>query len=170
MRVRLKRILIVLAAAAVALLLLFVPGLPWSARHRHTLHRAIVKTEMKLAKWRGVQPRLVSIAGRVNTPAARIDALDSKSGWAALADRDGRFVLPDVMWYPGASYELVISNDESIGRIIKVSAPAMFPEGGVFSVGELDDDQGKLVALDSLFGMNSVTLEGFDSSNGKYYK
>ncbi|MEK6320653.1 MAG: transglutaminase-like domain-containing protein [Acidobacteriota bacterium] len=171
MRSRWKRwSILVLLCVSLLVLVLFFPGLPWTGRIRHTLKRTTVKAEMTLARWRGHEPRFISIAGTLKTPGAQVQALDSRSGWATLADRDGRFVLPDVMWYPGAVYELVISNDESAGMLIKVRAPEAFPESGVFSAGELNLSQGSEVELGSLIGVNSSTLEGFDSENSGYYK
>jgi Transglutaminase-like superfamily len=170
MRVRLKTTIIVTALVCVTLLLLFVPGLPWSARCRHYVKRTLIRAEMKLATWQGHEPRLMSIAGRLNAPAIGVQALDSRSGWATLTDREGRFVLPDVMWYPGATYDLVISRDESTGRLLNVRAPEAFPQGGVFNAGELDADQGSAVEIASLVGDNSLTREEFDSKNRDYYK
>jgi transglutaminase-like putative cysteine protease len=112
----------------------------------------------------------MSIAGRLNVPAAQIQALDSRSGWAALADNDGAFVLPLEMWYPSAPYELVISIDDTAGKLIKITAPADFPKNGVFSVGELDVSRGAPVELASLIGINSVTREDFDYRNREYYQ
>lgn len=169
MRIRSKRTAILLIAGALVLLL-FLPGMPWSARWRHTLNRTVVKAEMKWARWRGHEPRLISIAGRVNTPAAQIQALDSRSGWATLADREGRFVLPDVIWYPGASYNLVISDDELTGRLIKIDAPDSFPESGAFNAGELDADQAERVEIVALMGISSITHQGLDTANSDYYK
>lgn len=125
---------------------------------------------MKLAIWQGQQPRFMSIEGRVNEAGAQVQALDSRSGWATLADREGRFVLPDVMWYPRAVYELVISNDDSIGKLIRVRAPGAYPENGVFDAGDLNANQGTEVELGSLSGVNSITREDFDSANSDYYK
>ena len=170
MRTRSKRTIVVLAAALILLVAFFLPGLPWSARSRHTLKRVIVKAEMKMARWRGKEPRFMSIAGRLNVPAAQIQALDSRSGWATLADSDGAFVLPLEMWYPSARYELVISTDDSVGRLIKVTAPEEFPENGVFSAGELDVSLGAPVKLASLIGVNSVSVEDFDYKNREYYQ
>ncbi len=170
MRIRLKPTIIVLAVTVVTLLLLFVPGLPWSARWRHTLKRTVVKTEMKLARWRGREPKFISIAGRLNVPNAQVQALDSRSGWAALADSDGAFVLPLELWYPRASYELVISPDDSAARLIKVTAPEEFPENGVLRVGELDVGRGASVDLTSLIGVNSITREDFDYQNREFYR
>jgi transglutaminase-like putative cysteine protease len=170
MRLRLKRWSIFLLCLSLLVLILFLPGLPWAGRIRHTLKRTIVKSEMKLARWRGKEPRFMSIAGRLNVPAAQIQALDSRSGWATLADSDGAFVLPLEMWYPGARYELVISTDDSVGRLIKVTAPEEFPENGVLSVGELDVSRGAPVELASLIGVNSLTRDDFDSKNREYYQ
>ena len=57
--------------------LLFLPGLPWSAGTRHSLKRAVIKSRMKLASWRGVEPQLMSISGRIDVPGARVQALDA---------------------------------------------------------------------------------------------
>jgi hypothetical protein len=170
MRLRWKRWSVFLLGLSLIVLILFLPGLPWAGRIRHTLKRTIVKSEIELAKWRGLEPRLVSIAGQLNAPGAQIQALDSRSGWATLADRDGRFVLPAEMWYPAAVYDLLISNDESVGTLIKVRAPLVYPDEGVFSVGELNIGRGSTVQIKSLIGDNSVSAEDFDSSNSAYYK
>jgi len=169
MRPRFKRAA-VLAVALILLIVIFLPGLPWSPRARHTVKRVIAKTQMKLAKWRGKEPRLVSIAGRVNAPGAQVDALDSRSGWAALSDRDGNFVLPDVMWYPGVTYEMVISTDDSHGTLIKLNGPDEFPDNGILNVGNLQSDGGSQWDLDSLIGLSSTTSEDFDWGNKQYYK
>lgn len=170
MRLRFKRTSIVVIAVAITLLVVFFPGAPWSARNRHTLKRAIAKTEIRLARWRGQNPRLASIAGRVNAPGLKIEALDSRSGFAALSDNESNFVLPVEMWYPGASYELVITDNESVGKLIDVRGPSELPESGRFDVGELDLTHAAPVALQSLIGLNSITVEDFDSKNRDYYK
>jgi len=170
MRKRLKRSVILLLAAGLALLLLFLPGLPWSVRNRHALRRAIVKAEMKLAALRGNEPRLLSIAGRVNAAGAEVEVLDSHSGWASATDGEGNFVLRDVMWYPNATYDVVISSDETTGRMIILRAPDTLPANALFNAGELDPEKGKTVAIDSLIGINSITQEDFDLTNAEYYK
>jgi hypothetical protein len=169
MRSRFKRGAL-LTVALILFIAVFLPGLPWSPRARHTLKRLAAKTQMKLAKWRGKEPRFLSIAGRVNAPGAQLDALDSHSGWATLSDLDGNFVLPDVMWYPGVTYELVISTDDSHGTLIKLNGPDQFPDNGLFNVGCLENDLGSQVELGSLIGLNSTTSEDFDWGNRQYYK
>ena len=170
MRSRSKRLSLLVLCLSILALVTFFPGLRWSRSIRHTLKKTIVKAEMKVASWQGHKPRLVSIEGRVGDAGAQIQALDSRSGWATLADREGRFVLPDVMWYPGAVYELVISNDDSTGKLLKVRAPDAYPDRGAFNAGELNTNQGSDVELGSLSGVNSITREDFDYANNDYYK
>jgi len=170
MRIRWKWQALVLLAFALVLVILFLPGLPWSARSRHSLKRAVIKARMKLARWQGLEPRLMSIAGRIDAPGARVQALDSSSGWASLADGEGNFMLRDVMWYPNAEYDLVISKDESAATMTTVRAPSTFPESGSFSAGELDIGQGSTVDFESVIGNNSITFEDFDFKNTEYYK
>lgn len=170
MRFRFKRTAIIALSVSLVFLVTFLPGLPWSAKLHHTLKRIVVKSEMRLARWRGKNPRMMSIAGRLSTPAAQVQVLDSRSGWAALADNDGEFVLPLEMWYPGARYELVVSTDDSVGRLIKVTAPDEYPENGVFSLGELEVSRGEQVRLASLIGINSFNVEDFDYKNKEYYQ
>lgn len=170
MRLRFKRAAIASLAVLLVPLVIFLPGAPWSARTRHTLKKAITKTQIRLARWRGRNPRLASLAGRVNSPGMQIEALDSGSGFAGLSDNQGNFVLPDEMWYPGASFELVITDGTSTGRLIEVTAPQQLPESGEFNIGELDPGRGAAVNLVPLLGLNSITLEDFDSTNRQYYK
>jgi hypothetical protein len=170
MRIRWKRPAFVLLAFALVLVLLFLPGLPWSAGTRHSLKRAVIKSRMKLASWRGVEPQLMSISGRIDVPGARVQALDSRSGWASLADGQGNFLLRDVMWYPNAEYDLVVSKDEFAGAMTTVSAPSTFPESGRFSVGDLDISRATTADFDSVIGNNSITWEDFDFANLEYYK
>jgi hypothetical protein len=170
MRLRFKCAVIVSLAFLIALLVTFLPGMPWSVRARHTFKRAIAKTEIRFARWRGQNPRLASLAGRVNSPGVQIEALDSRSGFAGLADDHGNFALPDEMWYPGAAFEIVITDGPSVGRLIEVIGPRQLPENGEFNIGELDSSHGARVDLEPLIGLNSITLEDFDTRNHEYYK
>lgn len=170
MRLRFRRTALILSAVLIALLGTLLFGISWSPRARHTLERVIAKTEIRIAKWRGENPRLASLAGRVNSPGVQIEALDSRSGFAALADNDGSFVLPDEMWYPEATFELVITDETSVGRLIEVTGPRRVPETGECEIGALDLSHGATVDLEPLIGLNSITLEDFDTTNRDYYK
>jgi hypothetical protein len=170
MRIRWKRPALVILAVTLVLVLLFLPGLPWSARGRHSLKRAVIKARMKLASWRGVEPRLMSISGRINEPGARVQVLDSRSGWASLSDGEGNFLLRDVMWYPNAEYDLVISKEESAATMTTVRAPSAFPDNGTFDAGAMDINHGSPVDIDSVIGNNSITKEDFDVKNTPYYE
>lgn len=166
MRRRFKYALFLIIAASLGV----TATLLASAHYRHKLKRTITKAEITWAKWRGKRPRLLSISGRVDSAGLQVEALDSRSGWAALSDKEGNFVLPDVMWYPGASYELVVSSDETRGRLNEISAPKQFPDGGLYNVGSLDLSTSREVDLSNLPGRNSVTYTDYDLRNRDYYK
>ena len=147
---------------------LFCPGLPWSDYFRYTLHRTAIKAEMKLSSLRGYEPRLVSLAGDCGIPGAQVQALNSHSGWATLADNQGKFLLPDVMWYSGASYDLIVSSDGNKGRKIRVSAPETPPPTGIVLTGQLAP-WGKVEPLEELIGIRSTSSEEYDFDNRDYY-
>ena len=151
-------------------LALLLPGLPWSDAARHKLKKIIVKTNITLNRWRGHEPRLASIVGEIDMPGATVLALDSRSGWATLCDLQGRFTLPDVLWYPDATYELVVSTDETTGKLITVSAPPVFPSGGEINVGRVLLNEARNVDFRRLPGNNSYSYEGFDVENRDYYR
>ena len=140
---------------------------------RHLIHKIVVKTEMKISGWRGFEPRLASIGGESGLPGARVQALDSRSGWATLCDREGRFILPDVMWYPGASYDLILSTDDHKGRRIRVAAPtnpASSTSTGILDVGNLASEGAREVDLSGLPGDTSISYEAYDLQNRDYYR
>ena len=170
MKIFAKRIFIILLGLSILLFALFFPSFPWSARSRHTAKKMMVSIEMRWASWRGHTPGLVSIAGKANAPGLEVQALDSHSGWASITDSESKFVIPDLVWYPGAIYELVVSDNDNKGKLIEVIAPERLPDDGVFHIGELDLNQGRDVDLDGLLGINSVTYRDYDSANGPYYK
>lgn len=169
MQPRLKRFSALVLCLLLLMLVLSLPGLPWSGRLRHSLRRTIVKTKMSYARWSGHKPALVSIAGRVNTPCAEIQALDSRSGWATLADREGRFLLPDVMWYPGATFDLVMTTGEENGRLVTVKGPEEIPPNGILNAEGIDFEQGLEVNLVALPGANATTQVDYDADNAGYY-
>ncbi|MFL6212271.1 MAG: transglutaminase domain-containing protein [Blastocatellia bacterium] len=158
-------VLIVLLALVAAL----AAGLLFSAKLRHQARRVMTKTEMTIAGWRGHPAQLVSLAGRVAVAGAQIQALDSRSGWAALADKDGRFTLLDVMWYRGASYDLVMSTDGETGRMISLT-PSPPPEDNLIHLGDLSFDEGKAVVLRDLPGLSGLSVTDYDSANGAFYR
>ena len=166
----LKRVLICLSGLSLLLSILLLPGFPWSAGYRHTAHKAIVKTKLKLAEWKGAKPRLLEITGKLAAPGVQVQALDSRYGWANLSDQEGRFSIPDVMWYPGATYDLLLSEDGYKGRLIAVAAPQKCPENGILDLGELDLKQGRDVDLHKLPGINSLSYQIYDAANKQYYK
>lgn len=173
-----KRALCVCILTVLPLLLVFCPGLPWSRQCRHALKRVVVKVEMKVSAWQGEQPKLVSLSGKIiqerpgneALKGARIEALDSTSGWASLSDEHGDFVLRDVTWYPRATYTLIIEANDCQARRIQVSAPAVYPEGRLVKLGELDFDRGCKIDTDDLSGKNSISYVEYDKKNIEFYR
>jgi Transglutaminase-like superfamily len=165
----------IFAALLMSLLVGFLsPGLPWSARCHHILNRLMTKAEMKAYAWHGVSSKLISFSGKIvgrDQPlkGAEIEALDSTSGWAATANEKGEFVLPDVMWYPGAQYVLLVKANEYQERALRLQAPTSYPENGIQNVGELRFDLGSKIDRDTP-GQNSVSHIEYDRNNAAYYK
>ncbi len=157
---------------------LFLPGLPWSARFRHSFKKVVTKAELKVAAWQGETPKLISLSGRVITKhgskqsveGAEIEALDSISGWASLTDQSGKFVLRDVIWYPKAPYTLIIKINSHETRQLHVSGPEKHPDNGIVQLGELAIDKGCKIDVTNTPGMNSVSQIKFDKENAKYYQ
>ncbi|MEW6208131.1 MAG: transglutaminase domain-containing protein [Acidobacteriota bacterium] len=166
---RLKIALLSATALLLVLLVLFLPLFPWSARSHRWLNRMMVKARIQLSQWRGHDPGLAAIRGRVNVSGAHIEAIDSASGWAAVADGEGRFTLPDVMWYPGASFDLIVTNEGRHARL-KVVAPDHLAEGRTFDVGELEFEKGEPVDVNEMMGVNSISYRDYDSANAAYYR
>jgi hypothetical protein len=157
-----------LSTLIIAMLLL--PGLPWSAFCKHKLNKILIKAAMTLSQWRGYQPRLLSIVGESDSPGARVHALYSPSGWATVCDGDGKFKLPDVLWYSGASYEIVFSNDEIKGKVVQVRAPSSYPASGFIDIGKLSLKSLKETSYQDLIGDTSYSYEKFDLPNRDYYR
>lgn len=178
MKNAIKRSLVAGLAIALLLGILFTPGLPWSARSHHLLRRLNAKVEMRVAAWQGERPRLISLAGKVVArkagkevlKGAEIEALDSVSGWAAITDSAGEFVLPDLIWYPGAQYSLVIIANDYQARQFQVSAPASYSPDGVVSIGELEFDRGCAIDVAGLPGRSSISYVKYDKENTAYYR
>jgi hypothetical protein len=156
--------------ALAALIAALAAGLLFSPRLRHQARRVVVKAEMTVAGWRGHPARLVALAGNVTVAGAQVQALDSRSGWAALSDNDGRFSLPGVVWYPGASYDLVLSTDGESGRMISVTPTEPPSAEDTVNLGDLSFDGGKAVELGKLPGVSSFTLADYDAANGAFYR
>lgn len=177
MRAFARRVLTGSICIALLLTALLWPGLPWSARCRHVLKKMAVRAEMKVSAWQGEPPKIISLRGRVFTKqpdkeylkGAEVEALDSLSGWASLTDRQGKFMLPDVVWYPRAKYSLIFAASPYQVRQIEVAAPADYPKSGELNLGELDFDRGCQIDPIDLQGSNSNHFIGYDKRNDDYY-
>lgn len=167
MRPNLKSKPLLLSLIALTLLVL---GFFRSASFRNKVRKIITRTEITVSKLRGYEPRLVSISGSTGMPGAQVQALNSRSGWGTFCDIEGRFTLHDVLWYPGATYDLLVSTDECKGNIVKISAPSSFPASAVLEAGTLSLDSGAQVDLTDLPGITSESDQYFDIANRDYYR
>lgn len=160
------------------LTLMFLPGLPWSARFRHVVKKILTKAEIQAAAWKGESPQLVSLSGKLTTKqsnkqaveGAEIEALDSVSGWATLTNRAGDFVLRDVIWYPNASYTLIVTFNSHETKQLRVVAPEKYPDDQVIALGELQLDKGCQIDVTDTPGMNATSYLKLDQENLDYYK
>jgi hypothetical protein len=159
---------VALIAAVLAFLVVFFSPSSIGRRLRHRLQKTAIGAQIQLSKWRGHPPRLASVSGQVETAGTEVQALDSRSGWASLSDPDGRFTLPDVLWYPGAGYDILISTDYEQARFARVSTSSTLPPDGVFQAGRLNA-AGSPVSLISQPGVNSYNREVYDEENRDYY-
>lgn len=166
-----KGVLVVLLLGVVGLVLLaLLPGLSWSAHCHHFLKKSLAKTQVQLAKWRGLSPQLASITGKINIAGASVEVLDSPSGWATLSDSEGKFLLPEEMCYPGAKLELVITQQTLGSRKFQVTLPVSMTDQGAFNLGSLSFEQGQQVGSSKILGMNSASYLAFDQENAAFYK
>jgi hypothetical protein len=173
-----KRISYSCTGTVCLLIMMFVPGLPWSARLRHTVKKILTKAEIKAAAWKGETPQLVSLSGKLTTrqsnkqvvEGAEIEALDSASGWATLTNTAGEFVLRDVIWYPKANYTLIVTFNAHETKQLRVVAPEKYPDDQVIALGELQLDKGCLIDVTDTLGMNATSYLKFDEENLDYYK
>jgi len=162
-----RRVVLYLLAT---LLVALAAGLIFSAKLRHQAHRVRVKAEMTMARWRGQPPQLASLAGNVGIRGAQIQALDSRSGWAALSDNAGRFLLLDIEWYPGARCDLVLTtDDDERGKELTVTLPQTLPADRLIELGDLSFANGLSVDLRGLPGIASISYEDYDAANGAFY-
>ena len=164
-----RRRLYIVIIMSIVLAALYSP-FSFSARLRHKVKRALVAAEKSLSEWRGYKSGLISIKGETGLAGAQVQVLDSKSGWASLCDLEGRFTIPDIVWYSNAGYELIVSTDDSKGKKIKIDAPSTFPPDGVMEVGRLPLDDAIEVAQERLPGMNLVSFQRYDFQNRDYYR
>jgi hypothetical protein len=133
---------------------------------------------MKVSAWQGKTPRLFSLSGRLITDqlnkeplkGAEIEVLDSLSGWASMTNEKGEFIIRDVLWYPEASYSLVITANLYQVRLLQVAGPRDYPDIEIHNLGELEFDRGCRIDQTDLPGRNSVTYIEFDRQNIEYYR
>ena len=168
-----KRAIAVSVGALCLLALAFAPRLPWSARLEKNIIRLKVKAMAQLSRCQGGDPRIVTITGRLAGYGAQVEALrgarviaaESMSGYSAMSDTNGRFSLPHLTWFPGASYNLLVVADAYHSRRLKLVSPSACPSNGIIDFGELRFEEGDEVNQKSMY----VRPMKYDIANAEYY-
>ncbi len=106
-------------------------------RHSPVLNRKIAKIETKIARWYGVEAKTITIKGSLNVAGGHIQPLHSASRWSAMANAEGKFLLPEVTWYPGFIHSLQVSAPSYQSLEIEIALPSWLPSNSTFDVGEL---------------------------------
>ena len=144
------------------------------ADFRYKFRRTTHKAEVIVAKCLGRQPRAVAISGRlIGTGAfkealkgAQVTAVESTSGYDATTDSDGRFVLPHLIWFAGATYTIVVTADIHNVRRVIANAPETCPTNGVIEIGDLSFDEETEIAFEE----SPIRHIRHDGLNANYYK
>ena len=154
-----------IVAASIALLVFWLV-LPVD-RMWHRVGLAVAKAQARLSADGG---RLVSIRGVVAVPGTRVEAVNSVSGWAGMAGRDGEFLIADVLWYPGAAVQLVVSMPSGAVRTFRTRMPQHYPANGVVDVDSIDDSLSERDFGNGVLGLNGTSTMTFDFENAEYYR
>ncbi|HET9533190.1 MAG TPA: transglutaminase domain-containing protein [Blastocatellia bacterium] len=156
------------------IIVLFWPAFPWSGQLRYTLRRTVVKAQAAFAARQNGEPKLVSLTGQLSgsgafsqaLKGAQIVATESASGYAAMTDSEGKFMLPHLLWYPGATYNLTITADIYHVRHFKVATPPAYPGNGIVDVGQLNLQEGYIVQRNN----RPISYLKYDGENDDYYR
>jgi len=174
MRIEIKGLIVGCLAILLLAVTLFWSRPLWPARLLYASRRVAARFESKVAAWSGQQPRPISISGRLigsgafaeSLKGAQVIALESTSGYASMSDSRGGFTLPHLVWYPGATYTLLVTADRHHVKRLNVRAPSDYPQNGIIDAGDLRFDEGAdLSAKEPL-----VRSLEYDSENRDYYK
>ena len=122
----------------------------------HKISRFVARTAASIEGSRRGDARLVTLRGVVTEPGARIDVLDSVSGWAGIADANGVFVVLDVEWRRRDRCSLVVSSG-GVSRAIAVRLPTEWPADGIVDLGDLSLEHAPAEPTGVVQGITSVT-------------
>lgn len=172
MKRAIKRIAIAGLILTLLAIALFSPGLPWSSRIRQNFTRLVVKAEAGVARLQGESLKEVSLQGRFSGVGAQIEmlkgarvfALESTSGYSALTDAEGRFLLPHITFYPGAVYNLIVLTELRGARQFRVTASLV--ADNLVSIGDIIFRDGSEISYKD----TPVRYMSHDIENDTYYR
>jgi len=97
---------------------------------------------------------------------AQVTVLQSTSGYSASSDGQGRFLVPHLLWYPGATYDVYVTGDSYTVTRFRVTPPAALPAERIVDSGELRLETGEPVAEASA----PTRRMEYDAPNADYYR
>jgi len=168
-----KRAVAVSIGVLCLLAIAFAPHLPWSTRLHKNISRLKLKALAQVSRWQGDVPRVVTITGRLAGYGAQVEALrgarviaaESMSGYSSMSDTEGRFTLPHLTWFPGASYNLFVVADTYHLRRLRLISPSTCSSNGILDFGELRFEEGDEVDQKGML----VRPMRYDIENAEYY-
>ena len=171
MKIKVKHLLI--GFASIILILLTI-GLLTSTHYRYTTRRILNKSSIQLASLQGAIPQPIILQGKLKgkgafseaIKGASISAIETTSGYGVSSDGQGNFSLPHLIWYPSASYTLIVSSNLHQSRIFYLKMPAEYPSSLVIDLGELSFEQGIEISKKEL----PIRYLKFERENYQFYK
>lgn len=128
--------------------------------------RLLASYQSKFAYQIGISPRELKMTGKTNIPNVFVTLVNPISKWSVLTDREGKFSLPEIDWYPGKSYFIKFNLDRDKTVEMESFAPWKYPENGNLDLGNID--------LVTLFKKNQKEYNymaiAFDFVNQQYYQ
>ncbi|MBX7221294.1 MAG: hypothetical protein K1Y36_15200 [Blastocatellia bacterium] len=147
-----------------------LPGLLLPESTRYRMQSRIAHLERKLARWDNVEAKPMVMKGRLNVPGASIQERFGASGLAVLADKLGNFEVPQMTWFPGREYALVVTAPGWQLREVRVFAPWFYPEKGVFQLEPISLVPGEEPDLLSVPGLAAARRLPCDQVNEQFYR
>jgi hypothetical protein len=153
---------------------LALPEMPWSGRLDRGLKRLKAKLSVRVAAIEGQRTRTVLLSGTLMrnsafpeaVKGAEVSAVQSTSGYCSITNAEGHFTIPHLVWYPGATYNLLVMSDVFSVRRLSVDAPITCPENGVIDAGRLSIDG----APRAVGGESPLRFMVYDWNNDSYYR
>jgi hypothetical protein len=159
-----RKLLIILLIVLVCFLLSFVKK---SINDPKYAQRKLAKIEYKLANLLEIKPQKIVISGTLDRSEIEVSALYTSPNWKSLTDKEGKFFIPDITWYPGRIYSLVFIDPENFVGTVDFLVPWNPPKSGVLDIGNISFNKIKGYNLDLL--KLTINYINYDKNNEIFY-